>query len=159
MDSPNEPPLDEIQWRSPQILAGMGGLHSNTILFYFAESPFFERTSNNAVIMSQAMSNMSMYHFIQTREAFEGRLKTMSGLEFTVAEEPAESGPGMGTGVWVIRKQTRRKRYQEDDEIIVHSSYFVVGENIYMAPTLADILASRIVSLNKFTCVVAHPLT
>ncbi|KYK61554.1 Mediator complex, subunit Med6 [Drechmeria coniospora] len=149
MANPNDPPLDEIQWRSPPILASMGGLHSNTILFYFAESPFFERTSNNAVIMSQAMNNMSMYHFIQTREVFEGRLKTMSGLEFIVGEEPAETGPGMGTGVWVIRKQTRRKRYQEDDEITVHASFFVVGENIYMAPTLADILASRIMMISS----------
>lgn len=144
MANPSDPPLDEIQWRSPPILAQMGGLHSNTILFYFAESPFFERTSNNAVIVNQAMNNMSMYHFIQTREVFEGRLKTMSGLEFIVGEEPAETGPGMGTGVWVIRKQTRRKRYQDDD-ITVHASFFVVGENIYMAPALADILASRIV--------------
>ncbi|KJZ70734.1 hypothetical protein HIM_09867 [Hirsutella minnesotensis 3608] len=149
MANPNDPPLDEIQWRSPPILAQMGGLHSNTILFYFAESPFFERTSNNAVIMSQAMNNMSMYHFIQTREAFEGRLKTMSGLEFIVGEEPAETGPGMGTGVWVIRKQTRRKRYQDDDEITVHASFFVVGENIYMAPALADILASRIMTISS----------
>lgn len=146
MTTPNDPPLDEIQWRSPQTIASMGGLHSNTILFYFAESPFFERTSNNAIIMSQAMNNMSMYHYIQTREAFEGRLRTMSGLEFMVGEEPAETGPGMGTGVWVIRKQTRRKQqYQEEDEITVHATFFVVGENIYMAPTLADILASRIV--------------
>lgn len=145
MSNPNDPSLDEIQWRSPQIVAQMGGLHSNTILFYFAESPFFERTSNNAVIMAQAMNNMAMYHYIQTREAFETRLKTMSGLEFIVGEEPAETGPGMGTGVWIIRKQTRRKRYQDDDEITVHASFFVVGENIYMAPTLADILATRIV--------------
>ncbi|OTA07784.1 RNA polymerase II transcription mediator complex subunit (Med6), putative [Trichoderma parareesei] len=148
MANPNDPPLDEIQWRSPQIVAQMGGLHSNTILFYFAESPFFERTSNNAVIMAQAMNNMAMYHYIQTREAFETRLKTMSGLEFIVGEEPAETGPGMGTGVWVIRKQTRRKRYQDDDEITVHASFFVVGENIYMAPTLADILASRIMTIS-----------
>ncbi|RDA92337.1 hypothetical protein CP533_4384 [Ophiocordyceps camponoti-saundersi (nom. inval.)] len=149
MANPNDPPLSEIQWRSPPILAHMGGLHSNTILFYFAESPFFERTSNNAIIMSQAMNNMSMYHFIQTREAFEGRLKTMSGLEFVVGEEPAETGPGMGTGVWVIRKQTRRKRYQEDDEITIHASFFVVGENIYMAPCLSDILASRIMTVSS----------
>ncbi|KAL6876175.1 MED6 domain-containing protein [Trichoderma longibrachiatum] len=148
MANPNDPPLDEIQWRSPQIVAQMGGLHSNTILFYFAESPFFERTSNNAVIMAQAMNNMAMYHYIQTREAFETRLRTMSGLEFIVGEEPAETGPGMGTGVWVIRKQTRRKRYQDDDEITVHASFFVVGENIYMAPTLADILASRIMTIS-----------
>ncbi|KAL6807032.1 MED6 mediator subfamily complex component domain-containing protein [Trichoderma sp. SZMC 28013] len=149
MANPNDPPLDEIQWRSPQIVAQMGGLHSNTILFYFAESPFFERTSNNAVIMAQAMNNMAMYHYIQTREAFETRLKTMSGLEFIVGEEPAETGPGMGTGVWVIRKQTRRKRYQDDDEITVHASFFVMGENIYMAPTLADILASRIMTISS----------
>ncbi|KAK4093529.1 hypothetical protein Purlil1_1863 [Purpureocillium lilacinum] len=149
MANPNDPPLDEIQWRSPPILAQMGGLHSNTILFYFAESPFFERTSNNAVITSQAMNNISMYHYIQTREAFEGRLKTMSGLEFIVGEEPAETGPGMGTGVWVIRKQTRKKQYQEEDEITVHASFLVVGENIYMAPTLADILASRIMTISS----------
>lgn len=148
MATPNDPPLDEIQWRSPSILAQMGGLHSNTILFYFAESPFFERTSNNAVIMSQAMNNTSMYHFIQTREAFEGRLRTMSGLEFIVGEEPAETGPGMGTGVWVIRKQTRRKRYQDDD-ITVHANFFVVGENIYMGPTLVDVLASRMMTISS----------
>ncbi|KAM0450908.1 hypothetical protein ACHAO4_006299 [Trichoderma viride] len=149
MSNPNDPSLDEIQWRSPQIVAQMGGLHSNTILFYFAESPFFERTSNNAVIMAQAMNNMAMYHYIQTRETFETRLKTMSGLEFIVGEEPAETGPGMGTGVWIIRKQTRRKRYQDDDEITVHASFFVVGENIYMAPTLADILATRIMTISS----------
>ncbi|KAL6402263.1 Mediator of RNA polymerase II transcription subunit 6 [Ilyonectria robusta] len=149
MSNPNDPPLDEIQWRSPPIVANMGGLHSNTILFYFAESPFFERTSNNAVIMSQAMNNMAMYHFIQTREAFEARLKTMSGLEFIVGEEPAEMAPGTGTGVWIIRKQTRRKLYADEDEVTVHASYFVVGENIYMAPTLGDILASRIMTISS----------
>ena len=69
----------------------------------------------------------------------------MSGLEFMVAQEPAETAPNTGTGVWVIRKQTRRKRLPEDDEITVHASYFVVGENIYMAPTVSDIVGSRLV--------------
>jgi mediator of RNA polymerase II transcription subunit 6 len=145
MSNPNDPPLDEIQWRSPMAIAQMGGLHSNTVLFYFAESPFFERTSNNAVVYNQAMNVPSMYPVIQNRESFESHLNTMSGLEFRVAEEPAETGPGAGTGVWVIRKQTRRKSAYEDDEITVHSSYFVVGDNIYMAPTMSGILAARIV--------------
>ncbi|KAF4983203.1 hypothetical protein FZEAL_1360 [Fusarium zealandicum] len=151
MANPNDPPLDEIQWRSPGALANMGGLHTNTILFYFAESPFFERTSNNAVIFSQAMNNPQMYHYIETREAFEARLKSMSGLEFMVAEEPAETAPGTGTGVWVIRKQTRREAAYtgESDDITVHASYFVVGENIYMAPTLNDILAARIMTMSS----------
>ncbi|EKJ75613.1 hypothetical protein FPSE_04256 [Fusarium pseudograminearum CS3096] len=148
MSNPNDPPLDEIQWRSPMAIAQMGGLHNNTILFYFAESPFFERTSNNAVVYNQAMNVPSMYPVIQTREAFETHLNTMSGLEFRVVEEPAETGPGAGTGVWVIRKQTRRKSAYDDDEITVHASYFVVGENIYMAPTLSGILAARIMTIS-----------
>jgi mediator of RNA polymerase II transcription subunit 6 len=141
-----EPPLDEIQWRSPPIAASMQGIHSNSVLFYFANSPFYDPTSNNAILTSQAMFNQNMLPIIQTREAFEGRLRTMNGLEFIVAQEPAEMAPGTGTGVWVIRKQTRRKRPSEDDEIIVHATYFVVGENIYMAPTAADVLGSGMVT-------------
>jgi MED6 mediator sub complex component len=54
--------------------------------------------------------------------------------------------PGTGTGVWVIRKQTRRKRAGQEDEITVHSTYFVMGENIYMAPAVGDVIGSRLVS-------------
>ncbi len=87
-----------------------------------------------------------MRHLISTRDAFEGRLKTMSGLEFIVAQEPAETGPGMGTGVWVINKQTRRKRQNEEDEIIVHATYFMVGDKVFQAPSVADVMSARMVS-------------
>ncbi|GAB1314918.1 Mediator of RNA polymerase II transcription subunit 6 [Madurella fahalii] len=147
------PPLDEIQWRAPPEFDQ--GIHSNSVLYYFAQSPFFDKTSNNEVVFQQGLNNPNMTQFLATRELFEGRLKTMSGLEFIVAQEPAETGPGAGTGVWVINKQTRRKRQGEEDEIIVHASYFIVGENIYMAPTLADIISSRIASISSS---IAKPL-
>ncbi|KAK4127506.1 MED6-domain-containing protein [Parathielavia appendiculata] len=140
------PPLDEIQWRAPPDFEM--GIHSNSVLYYFAQSPFFDRTSNNEVLFQQGLNNPNMTQYLATRELFEGRLKTMSGLEFIVAQEPAETGPGAGTGVWVINKQTRRKR-QPQDEIIVHATYFVVGENIYMAPNLADIISSRLASISS----------
>jgi MED6 mediator sub complex component len=91
-----------------------------------------------------------MFPIIATREAFEGRLKTMSGLEYIVAQEPAEMAPGTGTGVWVIRKQMRRKRAGQEDEITVHSTYFVMGENIYMAPAVEDVIGSRLVSIFSY---------
>ncbi|KAI1342075.1 MED6 mediator sub complex component-domain-containing protein [Xylariaceae sp. FL0016] len=147
MASQKDPPLDEIQWRMPHFAQELQGIHSNSVLFYFAESPFFDRTSNNAVLQSQAMFNPNMFHLVQTREAFEGRLKEMSGLEFIVAQEPAEMAPGTGTGVWVIRKQTRRKREPEDD-ITIHATYYVVGDNIYMAPTLSNILSFRMATIS-----------
>ncbi|ORY71567.1 MED6 mediator sub complex component-domain-containing protein [Pseudomassariella vexata] len=143
------PPLDETQWRDPHTAASMQGIHSNSVLHYFAASPFSDPTSNNAVIITQSQWNRDMHQYLVTRDAFEGRLKTMSGLEYIVAQEPSVMGPGAGTGVWVIRKQTRRKRANEEDEITVHSSYFVVGDNIYMAPTLADIMSYRMATVES----------
>lgn len=142
---PRERQLDEIGWRDNPDALFMGGIHNNTVLYYFAQSSFYDKTSNNEILFQQGCNNPNMAQFLATRELFEGRLRTMSGLEFVVAQEPAETGPGAGTGVWVINKQTRRKRQGEEDEIIVHSSYFLCDGTIFMAPSLADVLSMRIV--------------
>ncbi|KAK1833327.1 MED6 mediator sub complex component-domain-containing protein [Podospora conica] len=139
------PPLDEIQWRTPPPFEG--GVHNNSVLYYFALSPFYDKTSNNEVLFQQGLSNANMTQYLTTREFFEGRLKTMSGLEFVVAQEPAETTPGAGTGIWVINKQNRRKRQGEEDEVTVLGTYFIDGENIYMAPSLVDIMNSRLASI------------
>ena len=62
----------------------------NIVLFYFAASPFFDATSNNASLAIQASYNDNFRPFIETRDAFEGRLKTMQGLEFMVAHDPLQ---------------------------------------------------------------------
>ncbi|KAI9802786.1 MAG: Mediator of RNA polymerase II transcription subunit 6 [Piccolia ochrophora] len=161
MAGTQESPLDEIQWRSPAIAQSMNGIHTNSVLPYFSHSPFFDATSNNASLTTQATFNPSMFHLIQTREAFEGRLRTMQGLEFMVAYEPAETAAKLSDGVsegpsnmWIIRKQTRRKGHGVADDVKVLSSYFVIGENIYMAPSVGNVIASRMLStvtlLTKF---------
>lgn len=141
-----EEPLDEMSFADPGWVYEHGGIHDNSVLFYFALSPFFDQTSNNAVIASQAMFNPNIYPVIANRARFEAHLKTMAGLEFIVAQEPAETHPGAGTGVWVINKQSRRKRHGQPDDIQVHAVYFVVGNNIYPAPSMADLLTYRMVS-------------
>ncbi|KAJ5092301.1 hypothetical protein NUU61_007171 [Penicillium alfredii] len=146
--------MEEILWRSPPHVQMMGGyLHSNNILFYFAESPFFDPTSNNASLAIQASYNDAFRHFVETREAFEGRLKTMQGLEFVVAYDPLQAAAQSDTrfahepsNVWVIRKQNRRTRSGLDDEVTVISTYFVVGDCIYMAPSVASVVGNRILS-------------
>lgn len=156
------PPLDEVQWKGDAAIMeefGPYGIHSNTVLFYFKYSPFYDNTSNNEVLFQQGLVNRDMAQFLSTRELFEGRLNTMSGLEFRVAQEPAESGPGKGTGVWVINKQTRQKRQGQEDEITVHSTYFIVGLNVYMAPTVFDIISGRVVRISlslSFVFLVDH---
>jgi len=138
-------PLDEMQWWSLTDLQKYQGVHSNTVLYYFADSPFFDRTSNNAIVWQQC--TITEPEVIGTRENFTARLMSMSGLEFLVVQEPEITGPGAGTGVWVIRKQTRRKRPGQEDEIIPHASYYVVDPYIYMAPTIAAVMSSRMVRI------------
>lgn len=63
-----------------------------------------------------------------------------------VTHDPSENGTKLeNSGVWVIRKQTRRKRAGGQDEVTPISSYYVVGMNIYMAPSMGNILNSRMV--------------
>jgi hypothetical protein len=126
-------------------------------LFYFAESPFFDATSNNASLAIQANYNEAFRHFVETREAFEGRLRTMQGLEFVVAYDPLQAAAQTNnqfahepSNVWVIRKQTRRKRAGQEDEVVVLATFFVVGDCIYMAPSVASVVGNRIVRLQWF---------
>ncbi|KAL2855502.1 RNA polymerase II transcription mediator complex subunit Med6 [Aspergillus pseudoustus] len=155
MADPQDPSsLEEILWRSPSHVQMMGGyLHSNNILFYFAESPFFDATSNNASLAIQANYNEAFRHFVETREAFENRLKSMQGLEFVVAYDPLQAATGTNaqfahepSNVWVIRKQMRRKRAGHEDEVVVLATFFVVGDCIYMAPSVASVVGNRILS-------------
>ena len=127
-------------------LSLLSALKLAQVLPYFAESPFFDTTSNNATLTTQALHNPNMFYIIQTREAFEGRLRTMQGLEFMVTHDPSENDTKHDhSGVWVIRKQNRRKRQGAQDEVTGINSYYVVGENVYMAPSVGNLLGSRLV--------------
>jgi mediator of RNA polymerase II transcription subunit 6 len=78
----------------------------------------------------------------------------MQGLEFIVSFDPleaaAQSNPNRfdfePNNIWVIRKQERRKRSGMEDEVTVIATYFVVGDTIYMAPSVASVVGNRIVS-------------
>ena len=118
-----------------------GGVHDNSILFYFGESPFFDKTSNNGVYYTQAALNPALHPTLQTRAAFEAELDKRVGQEYRIAEKPAETGPGMGTGVWVIRRQDR----EGSGKVNVRESFFVVGERVYQAPSAADVLGCSLV--------------
>lgn len=96
--------------------------------------------------MAQSFFNANLANIVATRETFEERLRSMSGLEYIVSEAPEETGPGMGTGVWVIKKQTRKKRNGQEDELTVHALYYIIGQNIYPAPSLMDTMSSKMVS-------------
>ncbi|PNH47223.1 hypothetical protein VD0004_g1049 [Verticillium dahliae] len=144
MATAKDPPLDEVQWRAPPIAHHLQGIHSNSVLFYFAESPFFDQSSNNGIYVHQAAFNPQMQAKMFTREQFEAVLSQMpNGVEFRVAHAPADMVTG--TGVWVIVKQERER----GKGVTPIAHYFLVGENIYQAPTFGDIMNSKIESISE----------
>jgi mediator of RNA polymerase II transcription subunit 6 len=120
---------------------------------FFMNSPFLDGMSNNGIIKNQAQSNpgSKLEQIMWDRKLLESRLDGMAGTEFRVVDGPETSfGPGgMGNPVWVIRKQVREKKGDTYRVTAVEATYFVMGEFIYMAPSLEDILRVRLVSLPR----------
>lgn len=155
-------PLDEIQWNSPQAIAFYGGIsaenglslapqvHTYHLLtlpvhLYFMNSPFCERTSNNKILESQSQFNQQLNDDLRDRARMEARLERMNGVEYRVVDGPLHTTPEMNP-VWVFRKQNREKHAGQDDKLTILGTYFAIGENIYQAPSLHDIVRCRMVS-------------
>lgn len=127
--------LDEIQWKSPEFIQERG-LHTANVLEYFALSPFYDRTSNNQVLMMQFQFQQIQIPLGQTfQQFFMEKLQEMTGIEFTIAytREP---------DFWVVRKQKRSSPTQTQSI----QDYYIIGANVYQAPKIYDVLSSRLLS-------------
>lgn len=127
--------LDEIQWKSPEFIQERG-LNTANVLEYFALSPFYDRTSNNQVLMMQFQyQQIQIPVHISFHQYFQSRLSEMTGIEFVIAfvKEP---------DFWIIRKQ---KRLNPQNAIALQD-YYIIGANIYQAPKVYDVLSSRLLA-------------
>ncbi|KAK6204700.1 MED6 mediator subfamily complex component-domain-containing protein [Scheffersomyces amazonensis] len=127
--------LDEIQWKSPEFIQERG-LHTGNVLEYFSLSPFYDRTSNNQVLMMQFQFQQIQIPMGMTfQQFFQTKLTEMTGIEFIIAynREP---------DFWIIRKQ---KRIDSNNAFPIQD-YYIIGANVYQAPKIYDILASRLLS-------------
>ena len=92
-------------------------------------------------------------HWLNTRESFEAQLQRLSGLEYVVAYDPLKmnvqidspTGGKEFSNVWVIKKQQRAKRAGQEDLVTVLAFYYIVGDAIYQAPSVAKVMANRLV--------------
>lgn len=164
MDIEHEPRLDELFYRDSQWIADNGRyLHENNVLFYFAQSPFFDRQSNNNSVFLQAISDARFASWLATRENFEAQLHRIAGTEYVVIHDPIASKTRYKNGelsnIWVIQKQARRKRPGQEDEVTPLAVYYIVGDSIYQAPTTAKLIGNRmlstVTSLNKLLSIAA----
>lgn len=54
--------LSHLQWRATEYLLAFGPLRSEIVLDYFIQSPFFDRTSNNATLRMQMQFSRGGMH-------------------------------------------------------------------------------------------------
>ncbi|KAI3406198.2 MED6 [Candida oxycetoniae] len=127
--------LDEIQWKSPEFIQERG-LNTSNVLEYFSLSPFYDRTSNNQVLMMQFQyQQIQIPPHTTFSQFFQSKLSEMTGIEFIIAyvREP---------DFWIIRKQ---KRFGANSTNTLQD-YYIVGANVYQAPKIFDVLSSRILA-------------
>ncbi|TKA22678.1 hypothetical protein B0A50_07771 [Salinomyces thailandicus] len=166
-------PLDEQVSRRPDVLDWWLNASDNGLAFprypmeerfihrYFSETPFFDWTSKEGLIISQAGGDWNTFAKVNDRAAFEALLRQRPGVEYGVVGDAvqipgAPEGVRMAKhGVWVVRKVDRmesegRGRGGRSEEAYGRTellgTYYVVGENVYMAPSIGDVVGNRLLS-------------
>ena len=135
-------------------------------MHYFYLSPFFDSTSSNGQLTQQLNHNPAAAARITSQADFDEALKGFRGTEYVIAAGSADSG------VWVVRKQMRRAPREvtlpgggggggggggsgsgggaaggktKVEDVSVMADYYIVGENIYQAPSVGAVLQNRVV--------------
>lgn len=108
-----------------------GALTTTSVMEYFAQSPFYDPTSNNAVLRMQTQFSMDPGSGVNEAE----ELKRFVGVEFAVTHSDPPS-------LFVIEKRDRLG----PSETRAIACYYVLNNSIYQAPDLYSVLSNRLLS-------------
>ncbi|KAF2491413.1 hypothetical protein BU16DRAFT_584697 [Lophium mytilinum] len=141
-----DPPLDETAWFSEDYARFYGGINTNTVHVYFYHSTFFDLASLNGTLWSQANRHYDQQHLLESRKAFEDAVKGVQsgGTQFLIVGEPESED-----GTWVMQKQLRTVQRGLPDTIEVLGTYFIIGIQIFMAPSVGDVLAAKTLNITN----------
>lgn len=131
--------LCEQAWKDPRFFP----INIDTVMIYFCqrENPFFDQSSDNAMLM---MQNRDI-----SAAQLEEKLKQCTGIQYVLVQPPS-SAP-----LFVIRKQQRNSAH----EITPLCHYYVLDGTVYQAPDLYTFIHSRLVNAmdplrNAFTAAI-----
>ena len=123
-------PEDEklLQYYSDPVWLSMYPLNSETILDYFSLSVFYDQTSCNAVLKMQGFQDLK-------------GLQDMTGVQYEVTRAVVDP-KNQGKSVFVIQEQYRHAPGEPPE---IKAVYYCVNGTFYQAPTLGQVIDSRIV--------------
>ncbi|KAJ1722493.1 Mediator of RNA polymerase II transcription subunit 6 [Coemansia erecta] len=122
--------LTAIEWRSDPWIFQFGGLRPDNVLEYFSQSPFWDSSSNNAILKMQTQFN--------DLQQASYNLTSMVGIEFAVTHQEPPS-------LFIITKFRR----SSPTKTVPLSVYYIVDGNAYEAPNLYSIVSTRMLSSIK----------
>ncbi|KAJ2586635.1 Mediator of RNA polymerase II transcription subunit 6 [Coemansia sp. RSA 1722] len=122
--------LTAIEWRSDQWLFQFGGLRPDNVLEYFSQSPFWDSSSNNAILKMQTQFN--------DLQQASYNLSSMVGIEFAVTHQEPPA-------LFIITKFRR----SSPTKVVPLAVYYIVDGNTYEAPNLYSIISTRMLSSVK----------
>jgi len=137
--------LDETEFDAPYLLHELpgGNLNTDSILWYFMNSPFFDAASNNTALMQQLRNHPDGHSTLMSRRLFEEHLARFpAGLSYFCVAEP--QGPGQP---YVIQRQFKMLNQETGrPEVQVQGTYYTDGTRIRMAPSLLDVVQLRLLT-------------
>ena len=152
---PPIPPPDEQEFDQPHLTATfpLPGLNAgNNLFWYFTNTPWFEPACNNIAVYNSVRLNdpSTAEHIMNDRKLWQERLDAIPlGTQFVLAGE----GQGEGYPCLLQRQNKVEVTTKEGDdphiETLVEGNYYTHGTKMLMAPSLLDIVQSRLVRLDE----------
>jgi len=144
---PQVPPLDEQEFDQPALLAGLPGQRldaGNNLFWYFTSSPWFEPQSINISVFQNVQLLPDGQNVMNDRTLWEERLRAVeAGVQFIATADPQGEGQP-----WVLQRQN--KRHHNDTgrlETHVEGTWYTQGTRMLMAPSLLDVVQSRLLTV------------
>ncbi|KAF1844644.1 uncharacterized protein K460DRAFT_335583 [Cucurbitaria berberidis CBS 394.84] len=146
---PQIPLLDEQEFDQPPLLGGVPNHDlnfGNNPFYYFTSSPWFEPMCINVSVLNNLALDPDGQKTMNDRKLWDERLRReRDGVQFMIAGEP--QGPGQP---WVLQRQNKVPNAEDNKKIDTHveGNWYFQGTRVLMAPSLLDVVQSRLLSVS-----------
>ncbi|OAL55604.1 hypothetical protein IQ07DRAFT_583069 [Pyrenochaeta sp. DS3sAY3a] len=144
---PQIPLLDEQEFDQPALIGGVPNQdlnYGNNPFYYFTSSPWFEPMSINVSVLNNLALDANGQQVMNDRKLWDERLRRETqGTQFMIVGEPQADGQP-----WVLQ---RHNKVRADDgkkiDTHVEGTWYFQGTRVLMAPSLLDVVQSRLLSV------------
>lgn len=143
---PQIPLPDEQEFDQPGMIEGIphSDLHyGNNPFYYFTSSPWFEPMCINVSVLNNLTLDPDGQRIMNDRKLWDERLRReRDGVQFMIVGEPQGEGQP-----YVLQRQNKVQNAEDNAKIDTHveGTWYFQGTRVLMAPSLLDVMQSRLV--------------